>query len=72
MGVGVGHLGMWKEEKRYGSAVLLLEELHFMMTGSKLPSKSLALEQVLERLVLLLLSSFCNVKLILIVPIVVN
>jgi hypothetical protein len=54
MDVEVDHLGMWKEEKLYGSAVLLLRELHFMMTCNKLPSKSPALEQVLERLLILL------------------
>lgn len=68
----VDHPGMWKKGKLYGSAMLLLEELHFMMTCSKLPTKSLVLEQVLERLLLLLLPSFCNVKLTLIVSLVVN
>jgi hypothetical protein len=42
---------MWKKGKLYVSAMLLLEELHFMMTCSKLPTKSLVLEQVLERVV---------------------
>lgn len=68
----VDHPGMWKKGKLYGSAVLLLGELHFMMTCSKLPTKSLVLEQVLQRLLLLLLPSFCNVKLTLIVALVVN
>jgi hypothetical protein len=72
MYVEVDHLGMWNKGTLYGSAVLLLEELHFMMTCSKLPTKSLVLEQVLERLLLLLLPSFCNVKLTFIVPLVVN
>jgi len=72
MYVEVDHLRMWKKGKLYGSAVLLLEELHFMMTCSKLQTKCLVLEQVLERLLLLLLPSFCNVKLTLIVPFVVN
>jgi hypothetical protein len=66
MDVEVGHLGMWKEEKLCGSAALLLEELHFMMTCSKLPLRPQALEQVLERLLLLILSSFHNMKLSLI------
>jgi hypothetical protein len=51
--------------------MLLLEELRFMMICSKLPTKSLVLEQVLERLMLLLLLFFCNVKLTFIVPLVV-
>lgn len=72
MDVEVGRLGMWKKGNLYGSAVLLLEELHFMMICSKLPSKSLVLEQVLKRLLLLLLPSFCNMKLTLLVPHVVN
>jgi len=70
MYVEVDHLGMWKRGKLYGSAMLLLEELRFMMTCSKLPTKFLVLEQVLERLLLLLLPSFCNVKLTFIVPLV--
>jgi hypothetical protein len=68
MAVEVGHLGMWKEEKLCGSAVLLLEELHFMMTCSKLPVRPQALEQVLERLLLLILPSLHNMKLALILP----
>jgi len=72
MCVEVDHLRMWKKGKLYVSAVLLVEELHFMMTCSKLPTKSLELEQVLERLLLLLLPPLCYVKLNLIVPLVVN
>jgi hypothetical protein len=49
MGVEVGHLEMWREEKLFDSAVLLLGELHFMMICNKLPAKHLALERVLER-----------------------
>jgi hypothetical protein len=63
MDVEVGHLGMWKEEKLYGSALLLLEELHFMMSCSILPVKSQASEQVLERLLLLILPPLHNMKL---------
>jgi hypothetical protein len=43
MGMEVGHPEMWKEEKLYDSAVLLLGELHFMMICNKLPAKHLAL-----------------------------
>lgn len=68
MDVAVGHLEMWKEEKLCGSVVLLLEELHFMMTCSKLPVRPQALEQVLERLLLLILPSLHNMKLALILP----
>jgi hypothetical protein len=63
MGVEVGHLGMWKEEKLYDSAVLLLEELHFMTSCSILPVRPQALEQVLERLLLLILPSLHSRKL---------
>jgi hypothetical protein len=43
MGVEVDHLGMWRKEKLYGSAVLLLGELHFMMISCKLQTKPQAL-----------------------------
>jgi hypothetical protein len=62
---------MWREEKLCVLAMSLLEEHHCMMTCSKLPSKPLASEQVLERLLLMLLSS-CNVKFTLILPLKVN
>jgi hypothetical protein len=48
-GVEMGHLGMWKEEKLYDSAVLLLEGLHCMTSCRILPVRPQALEQVLER-----------------------
>jgi hypothetical protein len=66
MGVEVGRLGMWKEEKLYDSAVLLLEELHSMMTCNKLPVRPRSSEQVLERLLLLILPSLHNMNLALI------